>query len=366
MSPASRSTRNKAGAPASPAPGGEAPFARPTDSFATQATGDEVRVEASLRPRNFVEYVGQTAVVEKLKVYVKAAKDRRDALDHCLFSGPPGLGKTSLAYIIAAELGVGLHVTSGPAIERKGDLAGILTNLQPRDVLFIDEIHRLNAAVEEYLYPAMEEFRLDITIDSGPAARAMKIDLPNFTLIGATTRTGLLTSPLRDRFQIQERLEYYEAKYLEQILDRSAGILGVSLDKSGSAEIANRSRGTPRIANRLLRRIRDFAQVEGNARISREVADRALERLQIDSAGLDPMDRKILLTIVEKFGGGPVGVETIAASVGEQRDTLEDVYEPYLLQEGLLQRTPRGRTATARTYRYFGKVPPETPQGTLW
>jgi Holliday junction DNA helicase RuvB len=367
MGSASRSTGNKAGAPAPPAPEGErGPYARPTDSFATQATGDEVRVEASLRPRNFVEYVGQTAVVEKLKIYVKAARDRKDALDHCLFSGPPGLGKTSLAYIIAAELGVGLHVTSGPAIERKGDLAGILTNLQPRDVLFIDEIHRLNAAVEEYLYPAMEEFRLDITIDSGPAARAMKIDLPNFTLIGATTRTGLLTSPLRDRFQIQERLEYYEARYLEQILDRSAGILGVSLDKSGSGEIANRSRGTPRIANRLLRRIRDFAQVEGNARISREVADRALERLQIDSAGLDPMDRKILLTIVEKFGGGPVGVETIAASVGEQRDTLEDVYEPYLLQEGLLQRTPRGRTATARTYRYFGKAPPDTPQGTLW
>src|SRR5690349_18463781 len=276
------------------------------DTLSGEALNDEVRVEASLRPRSFDEYVGQSAVVEKLKVYVQAARNRNEALDHCLFSGPPGLGKTSLAYIIASELGVGVHVTSGPAIERKGDLAGLLTNLNERDVLFIDEVHRLNAAIEEYLYPAMEDFRLDVTIDTGPAARAMKIDLPPFTLIGATTRTGLLTSPLRDRFQIQERLEFYEPKFLEQILDRSAKILGVHLDKTGSAEIAKRSRGTPRIANRLLRRIRDFAEVEGDGRITREVADRALERLQIDPMGLDPMDRKILLTIIEKFGGGPV------------------------------------------------------------
>ncbi len=341
---------------------------RPTDSLAAEAASDEVRLEASLRPRTFEEYVGQQAVVDKLKIYVKAAKGRSDALDHCLFSGPPGLGKTSLAHIIASELGVGMQVTSGPAIERKGDLAGLLTNLQPRDVLFIDEIHRLNAAIEEYLYPAMEDYRLDVTIDSGPAARAMKIDLPPFTLIGATTRTGLLTSPLRDRFQIQERLEYYEPRFLEQIVARSARILGVELDPSGCSEIARRSRGTPRIANRLLRRIRDFAEVEGDGRITEQLASTALHRLQIDKAGLDPMDRKILLTIIEKFGGGPVGVETIAASVGEERDTLEDVYEPFLLQQGLLQRTPRGRVATGGAYQYFGKVAPKPghDQGTLF
>src|SRR5579872_2005641 len=243
------------------------------DALESQANPEEVRLEASLRPRTFPEYIGQTEVVEKLKVYVKAAKSRGEALDHCLFSGPPGLGKTSLAHIIAAELKVGLHVTSGPAIERKGDLAGLLTNLEPRDVLFIDEIHRLNPAIEEYLYPAMEDYRLDVTIDTGPAARAMKIDLPPFTLVGATTRTGLLTSPLRDRFQIQERLDYYEPKDLEQILERSARILRVELERTGSAEIAKRSRGTPRIANRLLRRIRDFAEVDGDGRITRPIAD---------------------------------------------------------------------------------------------
>jgi Holliday junction DNA helicase RuvB len=341
-------------------------MARPTDTLAASVLNEEAPQEASLRPKTFHEYVGQTAIVDKLKVYVKAAKARKEALDHCLFSGPPGLGKTSLAHIIAAELNVGLHVTSGPAIERKGDLAGILTNLQANDVLFIDEIHRLNAAVEEYLYPAMEDFRLDVTIDSGPAARAMKIDLPPFTLIGATTRTGLLTSPLRDRFQIQERLEYYDPSALQLILSRSAKILGVELEPSGAAEISKRSRGTPRIANRLLRRLRDFAQVEGNGVITRKAADEALSRLQVDAAGLDPMDRRILLTIIEKFGGGPVGVETIAASVGELRDTIEDVYEPFLLQEGFLQRTPRGRMVTHRGYRYFQKEPPPTPQGSLW
>jgi Holliday junction DNA helicase RuvB len=337
------------------------------DTLSSEVQVDEVRLEASLRPRSFDEYVGQTAVVEKLKVYVRAARSRGESLDHCLFSGPPGLGKTSLAHIIASELGVGVHVTSGPALERKGDLAGLLTNLNPGDVLFIDEIHRLNAAIEEYLYPAMEDFRLDITIDTGPAARAMKIDLPPFTLIGATTRTGLLTSPLRDRFQIQERLEYYEPKFLEMILDRSAKILGVPLEKAGCKEMASRSRGTPRIANRLLRRLRDFAQVEGDGTITKELASRALDRLGVDASGLDSMDRKILLTIIEKFGGGPVGVETIAASVGEQRDTIEDVYEPFLLQEGFLQRTPRGRMATHRTYGYFQKAPPpSTPQGSLF
>ncbi len=340
-------------------------MARSEDTLSEGAGGEDLRVEATLRPQSFTEYVGQTEVVEKLRVYVKAAKMRQEALDHCLFSGPPGLGKTSLAHIIAQELGVGVHVTSGPAIERKGDLAGLLTNLGPRDVLFIDEIHRLNPAIEEYLYPAMEDFRLDVTIDSGPAARAMKIDLPPFTLIGATTRTGLLTSPLRDRFQIQERLDYYEPRDLERILERSARILQVGLEAEGGAELARRARGTPRIANRLLRRVRDFAEVEGDGRITQEVAAAALDRLQVDGLGLDPMDRRVLLTIIEKFGGGPVGVETIAAAVGEQRDTLEDVYEPFLLQQGLLNRTPRGRMATHRAFAYFGRTVPPSSQGTL-
>jgi Holliday junction DNA helicase RuvB len=334
-------------------------MSRKTQALEPQAATDDVRLEASLRPRTFEEYVGQDTVVDKLKVYVKAAKKRGDSLDHCLFSGPPGLGKTSLAYIIAAELGSGLHVTSGPALEKKGDLAGLLTNLAPKDVLFIDEIHRLSAAIEEYLYPAMEDFRLDVTIDTGPAARAMKIDLPAFTLIGATTRTGLLTSPLRDRFQIQERLEYYGAAQLEKIVLRSAAILGVDIELGGAQEIARRARGTPRIANRLLRRLRDFAEVDGHERIGRELADKALRRLEVDEHGLDAMDRRLLLSLMDKFAGGPVGVETLAASLGEERETIEDVYEPYLLQEGLLQRTPRGRMATLRTYAYFGRAAPK-------
>ena len=328
-----------------------------------EAGGDERKFEASLRPKSFGEYIGQKPVIEKLRIYVAAARKRNEALDHCLFSGPPGLGKTSLAHIIATELGVGLHVTSGPAIEKKGDLAGFLTNLSPGDVLFIDEIHRLNATAEEYLYPAMEDLRIDVALDSGPHGRTVRIEVPPFTLIGATTRTGLLTSPLRDRFQIQERLEFYNPEELCSIVNRSAAIMGVDIEPDGAAEIARRARGTPRIANRLLRRVRDFAEIEGNGKISRKVADSSLVRLEIDALGLDPMDRRILLTILDKYGGGPVGVETIAASIGEERDTIEDVYAPFLLQEGVIQRTPRGRTATRRAWEYFKKNPPKASGG---
>ena len=342
--------------------------AAPNPIVAPEAMPDERRLDSALRPRNFDEYVGQKSVVDKLRVYVAAARKRNEALDHCLFSGPPGLGKTSLAHIIASELGVGLHVTSGPAIEKKGDLAGFLTNLEPGDVLFIDEIHRLNAAAEEYLYPAMEDLVLDVAIDSGPHGRTVRIDVPPFTLIGATTRTGLLTSPLRDRFQIQERLDFYEPEDLCRILTRSAGLLGISLDPDGAGEIARRARGTPRIANRLLRRLRDFAEVESDGCITRELADRSLKKLDIDALGLDPMDRKIMRTVLEKYGGGPVGIETIAASIGEERDTLEDVCEPYLLQLGFIQRTPRGRVATERAYRHFKMAVPRgrSSQGELW
>ncbi len=297
-------------------------------------------------------------MVDKLKVYVQAAKKRREPLDHALFCGPPGLGKTSLAHLIASELGVEIHVTSGPAIERKGDLAGILTNLTRGQILFIDEIHRLPVPIEETLYPAMEDFQLDVIFETGPAARTLKLPLERFTLIGATTRSGLLTSPLRDRFQIVERLDYYGAKELTAIVLRSAGLLGIPIDQAGAHEIGRRSRGTPRIANRLLRRVRDFAEVQGNGSVDLGTAASALTQLEIDELGLDPMDRRIMSTIVDKFDGGPVGLETIAASVGEERDTVEDVYEPFLLQQGLLQRTPRGRVATPRTYEHLGRKSP--------
>jgi Holliday junction DNA helicase RuvB len=326
---------------------------------------DDAGFDRALRPKDFSEYVGQPELIANLKVYVRAAKLRGEAVDHILFCGPPGLGKTTLAHIIAAEMGSDIVVTSGPAIERKGDLAGILTNLKEGDVLFIDEIHRLNAAVEENLYPAMEDFRFDLIIGEGTYARQMKITLPSFTLIGATTRTGLLTSPLRDRFGIFNRLQYYTAEELHRIITRSASMLNVPLEENGAQAIARRSRGTPRIANRLLRRVRDFAEVEGSGVIDSAIADHALSRMQVDGAGLDTMDRAFLSTMIEKFSGGPVGIETLSAALGEERDTLEDVYEPYLLQEGFIQRTPRGRVATLRAFKHLGLTPPKGMQGAL-
>lgn len=315
---------------------------------------EDIPAEAGLRPKRLSDYIGQESVKENLKVFIEAARLRGEHLDHVLFHGHPGLGKTSLAAVISNELGVNMRSTSGPVIERPGDLAAILTNLEPRDVLFIDEIHRLNHVVEEILYPAMEDFKLDIIIGQGPSARTIKLDLPPFTLIGATTRAGLLSPPLRDRFGVTLRLEFYRVEELQQIIERSSRILGILIDSDGAHELAKRSRGTPRIANRLLRRVRDYAEVRAQGRITREVADQALRMLDVDERGFDRMDRKILSTIIEKYDGGPVGIETLAAAVSEEKDTIEDVYEPYLIQEGFLHKTPRGRLATRLAYDHLG------------
>ncbi|NLY42712.1 MAG: Holliday junction branch migration DNA helicase RuvB [Clostridiaceae bacterium] len=320
----------------------------------TEFVQEDMDIETGLRPKRLDEYIGQDKVKENLSIFIEAAKRRKEALDHVLLYGPPGLGKTTLANIIANEMGVSIRITSGPAIEKAGDLAAILTNLGQHDILFIDEIHRLNRSVEEILYPAMEDYALDIIIGKGPSARSIRLDLPKFTLIGATTRAGLLTSPLRDRFGVISRLEMYTHKELKDIVMRSASLLNIAIDLEGAEEIAKRSRGTPRIANRLLKRVRDFAQVKADGIITREVADYALNALEIDHIGLDRIDRRMIMTIIEKFGGGPVGLDTLAASIGEESDTIEDVYEPYLLQLGFINRTPRGRVITKAAYEHFG------------